>query len=666
MRKTSLLKSLFLLFALIVGTGSVWADPIEVLSWSRSGTTDSYSTGFTFAPSEKASAKDGYYQDSGTKNSTIVNIALYHSTNKLFASTPTSVTFTANLGGGSTKDPLGYSVYACYVDNEGNDIEDTEVTVTTKITDKNGSNFSVSMSTAKATDAYGVKIYHMKEDSWNVRYFGFSLSYEAAASGSKASTPTFDPASGTVLPKAQNITVASTDATKIIYTTNGDEPTVGGATTMTVNAASGTVMIAGSGTITVKAIGIDDEDELTNVASANYSIKPVNPVILPADRSYTGTTNISFTQEDEIDIYYTTDGTVPTSASTKYNGTPFAITENVTIKAIAIDTYGNESDVVEAKFNNTLLQETEFTIALKNSFFGSTGTSNVTDEELSGIDNNTTVTIKKNSGNKLYVNGEQIRLYDKNTMTVTAPSGYNLTSIEFVEPSSGKAWAGTHTSSPTGYDGDAKKWTGMANEVTITFGGTCRMVGLNITLAPSTLSATVPSAGWATWIPALNVEVPSGVSAYIVSSTTSDKAVLQELLAIPAGEPVVLKGAANTYTFDVCDDATLKLNETDVNENLLAVSDETTTSGVYVLANGNNGAGFYLWKGGLLGAGRVYLPASAVGAREFIGFGDESTGIKDYTRVTTANNRCYNLNGQRVDAHQKGLYIVNGKKVIIK
>ena len=389
-----------------------------------------------------------------------------------------------------------------------------------------------------------------------------------------------------------------------------------------------------------------------------------NTVTLPSADTY-GTYTMSATNPvaygTEVSLIYTqasgySDYVATWSVNgTEIEGNTFTMPDEAVTVTVAVEKY---------------IQPTAFEIALNNAFFGSEGTSNIDDAELTGSNNNTTITIKRNQtdgGGKLYVNASQIRLYNKNTMTVTAPSGYNLTSIEFIEPSSGKSWAGTNnTSSPTGYDDTNKKWTGMSNEVTITFGGTCRMVGLNITLAPSTLSATVTSAGWATWIPALNVEVPSGVSAYIVSSTTSDKAVLQELLVIPAGEPVVLKGAANTYTFNVCDDATLELNETDVNENLLAVSDETTTSGVYVLANGKNGAGFYKWNGGLLGADRVYLPASAVGAREFVGFGDEHTGIKDYTRETTTNNRCYNLNGQRVDAHQKGLYIVNGKKVIIK
>ena len=131
MKQRLLQKTLLLLFALIAGSTSVWAD--EVLSWSRSGSTDSYTDGFTFA-TNKISSKSGYYQDSGSAGSTTTTLTLYHETDKLFATTPGSITFTATLGGGSMKDPLDNNIYACFVDNTGADIAGTEVTVTTKIT----------------------------------------------------------------------------------------------------------------------------------------------------------------------------------------------------------------------------------------------------------------------------------------------------------------------------------------------------------------------------------------------------------------------------------------------------------------------------------------------------------------------------------------------------
>ncbi len=64
--------------------------------------------------------------------------------------------------------------------------------------------------------------------------------------------------------------------------------------------------------------------------------------------------------------------------------------------------------------------------------------------------------------------------------------------------------------------------------------------------------------------------------------------------------------------------------------------------------------------------GKAYLTTSA-SAPEFLAF-DETTNIKTTTNFTdcTDSKEWYNLNGQRVAQPTKGLYIVNGKKVIIK
>lgn len=188
MKQQNLLTKMLLLFALVVGSvTSVWAEEIDVLSWTArtaANGSDTYTSGYTYT-TNKISGKAGYVQDSGNKDETIISLSLYSTTDKLFSTTPAMVTFKAKLGGGSTREDLTYSVYACFVDNTGAEITGSEVEVTDKITNTNGSDFSVSMPVEKTTNAYGIKIYHMKEDGWNVRYFSFSLSYEAAT-GSKA------------------------------------------------------------------------------------------------------------------------------------------------------------------------------------------------------------------------------------------------------------------------------------------------------------------------------------------------------------------------------------------------------------------------------------------------------------------------------------------------
>jgi hypothetical protein len=80
--------------------------------------------------------------------------------------------------------------------------------------------------------------------------------------------------------------------------------------------------------------------------------------------------------------------------------------------------------------------------------------------------------------------------------------------------------------------------------------------------------------------------------------------------------------------------------------------------------NGDKGVGFYKTKNAFtVGANTAYLPAAA-SARQFIGFDfNEATAIKAVESVK-AENGAFNLRGQRVKNLTKGLYIVNGKKVV--
>ena len=80
--------------------------------------------------------------------------------------------------------------------------------------------------------------------------------------------------------------------------------------------------------------------------------------------------------------------------------------------------------------------------------------------------------------------------------------------------------------------------------------------------------------------------------------------------------------------------------------------------------------GFFLYKGTKdIPAYRAYLTVNKIGAeaRMFKFTDEESTDIKgtDLSPVTT-QDVYYNLNGQRVEHPTKGIYIHNGRKVIIK
>ena len=69
---------------------------------------------------------------------------------------------------------------------------------------------------------------------------------------------------------------------------------------------------------------------------------------------------------------------------------------------------------------------------------------------------------------------------------------------------------------------------------------------------------------------------------------------------------------------------------------------------------------------GTMPAGKAYLPiAKSVGAGSKITFMFDATGINQYKTIQT-NGVFYDLQGRSVDNPQKGVYIRNGKKVVIK
>lgn len=173
----------------------------------------------------------------------------------------------------------------------------------------------------------------------------------------------------------------------------------------------------------------------------------------------------------------------------------------------------------------------------------------------------------------------------------------------------------------------------------------------------TTVPVTIGEAGYATFCSDKAVALESGMEAYAVEYNGSSAQLIPVEGAVDANTPVILKADADDYELEIVESAASP------DKNDLKVSDGNVTGdgSIYVLANGEKGVGFYrLASGETVPAGKCYLQAD--GAREFIGFGD-ATGIKSVETVK-ANGAVYNLAGQQVKNAQKGVFIVNGKKVI--
>ena len=195
-------------------------------------------------------------------------------------------------------------------------------------------------------------------------------------------------------------------------------------------------------------------------------------------------------------------------------------------------------------------------------------------------------------------------------------------------------------------------------------------------------TASITNAGYSTFYVPAKVEIPEGVKAYYITSEgVNDGFVsLTEITGVvPANTAVVLEGAGGEYTFNVSD-----ADAAAVSGNLLKGTFASTnvTENAYVLSNPAEGVGLYKaatrevsHSGGtsvvfLNNAGKAYLPASALPAAAQASngfrFGEGTTGIEN---VVTENGAkaIFDLTGRRVEAiSAPGIYIVNGKKVLVK
>lgn len=171
---------------------------------------------------------------------------------------------------------------------------------------------------------------------------------------------------------------------------------------------------------------------------------------------------------------------------------------------------------------------------------------------------------------------------------------------------------------------------------------------------------TIGDANYTTFVAPYNIDaMPEGVEAY-ACQVNENSVHLEPVTAIPAGEAVVLKNTG-TYTFRPAT-STVELGTT----NDLLPSDGTVKgdgSSIYALAKKTN-VGFYPVGNDIaVPAGKGYLVIGGTGVKSFYGFDvDDATGI--VAPVVAAEEAIYNVAGQRMNKKQKGINIVNGKKIL--
>jgi hypothetical protein len=165
----------------------------------------------------------------------------------------------------------------------------------------------------------------------------------------------------------------------------------------------------------------------------------------------------------------------------------------------------------------------------------------------------------------------------------------------------------------------------------------------------------------------LNFSAAEGITAYIATGLNGneDAVVLEPVDIVPAGEPIIVKTETKGATVDVPVTTDNADEVFSTSENKLVAGDGETVanSDYYYLASDL----FHLATSGTLQKGKAYLSLTSNAPSLGIVFDlGGTTGISATLNKERVNSEIYNLAGQRVAQPTKGLYIVNGKKVVIK
>ena len=176
---------------------------------------------------------------------------------------------------------------------------------------------------------------------------------------------------------------------------------------------------------------------------------------------------------------------------------------------------------------------------------------------------------------------------------------------------------------------------------------------------------------FATYVPTCNVVAPADVKVYTAKVNEAKSVVV--LTEVPAnsviakGTPVLVGAETGSYNFA----ASAKEATTVADNDLKAATADTKGDGstIYALVAQDGKAVFAPLKENVaVSLGHAYLELPAASAARFysIQFGGETTGINEVNAAAKADGAYYTLQGVKTSKAAKGIYIHNGKKVVIK
>ena len=197
-------------------------------------------------------------------------------------------------------------------------------------------------------------------------------------------------------------------------------------------------------------------------------------------------------------------------------------------------------------------------------------------------------------------------------------------------------------------------------------------------VSSNTVTASVSQYKWATFSSEYDLDFTdvTALEAHIVTGANGSTIVTEKVEGtVAAGTGLLLYSETPVKNVEIPIAEEAGVNYSNMNK-LIAVTEDNTViekandgTTNYVLAVQNEKAVFAYIDGvsATLGKGKAYLHLDGAPAAPYLSFeGGETTGIGNVNRETITNNQYYTLDGRRVENPSNGVYIVNGKKVVIK
>jgi hypothetical protein len=266
-----------------------------------------------------------------------------------------------------------------------------------------------------------------------------------------------------------------------------------------------------------------------------------------------------------------------------------------------------------------------------------------------------------------------VYMADESTVTVPVTT---MTAGETVKDVNANMTAGILASSYLNTTGAAISAATLGN-VTLTAANaaafkTLADANVALTAANASYDLTVTDAGAATLVLPFASALPSGVEAYTLNYTAGNSSVkaTEVETTLTANTPVLINAEAGNYTFSATDAA---INTGAAAQGALTgvYAETLVPDGSYILTNHSGEIGFRKVDGttNKVDAYRAYLTADGAGARLSISFDDDSETTSIVTvpdGSSSGSPIIYDLQGRRVSQPVKGLYVKNGKKVVVK